>query len=89
MSKNQTPGTEPEKRYEYKPIRQTLKKKELGTYVTYGIDVKNNKQRITLVSDVTTNEYEAHNLASKCTKEQLDPIQLEEIIEDFLVDLTL
>ena len=89
MSKIQNSGIKPENNYEYKPVRQTLNNKEIGTYVTYGIDVKNSKERITFVSDVTTSKQEAHKLASRCTEAQLDPIQLEEIVEDFLVDLTL
>ena len=90
MSKKFLSTFKPEepKRYIYKAVRQELRADELGTYVTYGIRVSSDGQQLTFVSDVSTDEQAARHLAELCTSEQLDPIHLNDVIEDFLVDLT-
>ena len=75
------------KRYLYETVRQELRTDELGRYVTYGIRVSLDGRQLELVSDVTTDERAAQRLANLCTSEQLDPIHLNDVIEDLLVDL--
>ena len=68
--------------YVYEPVRQESKNEELGTYVTYGIRVSSNGTQIAFASNVSTNESEVRELTTLCTKEQLEPIHLNDVIED-------
>lgn len=75
------------KRYFYEVVRQSLTTDELGTYVTYGIRVSTERTQITFVSDISTDEHAVKHLAERCTREQLDPIHLNDVIEDFLQEI--
>lgn len=72
-------------RYAYIPVQETLTSDELGTYVTYGISVRAVDEEIAFVSDVSTEFEEIRHLTDVCTAEQLDPEQLSDVLEDFLV----
>ena len=76
-------------KYRYVPVQETFESDELGTYVTYGLSVKAVEEEIAFISDVSTEYEEIERLADLCTKNQLDPEQLPEVIEDFLAELTL
>ena len=73
-------------RYRYVPVQETLTTDELGTYVTYGISVRAVEEEIAFVSDVSTDYEEIERLADMCTAKELDPIHLEEVVQDFLAD---
>ena len=71
-------------RYCYVPIQQTIKSEDLGTYISYGISVRAVEDEIIRVSDVSTEYDTVARLAQRCTENELDPIHLGEVIEDFL-----
>ena len=83
-SKSQEP-----KLYLYEAVRQELRSDELGEYVTYGIRASSNEQQIAFVSDVSTDKQAVQHLAELCTSDQLDPIHLNDIVEDFLMEVTM
>ena len=70
--------------YIYLPLTQRLYTEEIGDYVSYGISVTKNGERIYEVGDVTTDLDALSALCEKCTLLQLDPIHLEDVIYDFL-----
>lgn len=76
-------------RYRYVPIQQTLKSDELGTYVTHGISVRTVEEEVTFISDLSTDFEAVQRLADLCTEQELDPTQLDDVIEDFLAEETL
>ncbi len=73
-------------KYRYVPVQETLTSDELGTYVTYSLSVRTVEEEITFVSDVSTDYEEIKQLADLCTIKELDPIHLEDVIQDFLAD---
>ena len=73
-------------KYRYVPVRETLHSDELGTYVTYSLSVRTIEEEIAFVSDITTDYEEIERLADLCTAKELDPIHLEEVVQDFLAD---
>ena len=73
-------------KYRYVPVQETLKSEELGTYVTYSLSVRTIEEEIAFVSDVSTDYEEIEQLAALCTIKELDPIHLEDVIQDFLAD---
>ena len=81
--------SEEPKRYVYEAIQQTLTTDELGTYVTYGIRASSEETQLAFVSDVSTDESAVRHLAERCTEQQLDPVHLENVIEDFLEEVAM
>ena len=73
-------------RYQYVPVQETLTSDELGTYVTYSVSVQTVSEEIAFVRDVSTDFDEIVQLTERCTEQQLDPVHLDDLIEDFLVD---
>ena len=76
-------------RYRYVPIQETITSDELGTYVTYSISVRTVEEEIAFVHDVSTDLEEIQHLTDVCTKQELDPYHLEDIIQDFLVECSI
>lgn len=71
----------------YLPIRQHLLHPDIGCYVTYGIVaflVLSRGRSSCFISDVSVSFAEVATLALRCTVGQLDPAQLEDVVEDFL-----
>ena len=73
-------------KYRYVPVQETLTSDELGTYVTYSVSVQTVSEEIAFVRDVSTDFEEIRQLTEKCTEQQLDPVHLDDLIEDFLAD---
>ena len=73
-------------RYQYVPVRETLTSDELGTYATYSMSVRTVEEEIAFVSDITTDYEEIERLADLCTAKELDPLHLEDVVQDFLAD---
>ena len=89
MSKKiQTPATEAG-RYLYEAVRHTVISEEIGTYDTYGIRASEGGIELIFVSDVSTDGEAVERLATTCTVEQLDPIHLGDVIEDFLAEVSM
>ena len=75
-------------RYCYIPVQETLTSEELGTYTTFSLSVRTTEEEIAFVSDISTDFEEVRHLAELCTEKQLDPEQLPDVLEDFLVECT-
>ena len=73
-------------KYQYVPVQETLSNDELGTYVTFSLSVRTVEEEISFVSDITTDYEKIKHLADLCTAKKLDPIQLKDVIEDFISD---
>lgn len=65
----------------YKIIKQNKNSTELGDYCTYGIQIGE-----ILVEDISLNRENLENLVSLMNKENLSPIHLMDVIEDFLAE---
>lgn len=71
--------------YQYLTIRQTLLSNELGIYKTFGINVVNRTgETVFTIPDVSPSREFAENLCRICYENQLSPIHLINIIEDFI-----
>lgn len=70
----------------YQIVRQELESPGLGRYVSYGIEAVTlpGGQRLTFVSDVSTDPSFAAALADRCTEGALDPAQLLDVVLDAL-----
>lgn len=71
----------------YFPVRQHLFEPNIGCYTTYGIlavRVLSHGQSSCFVSDVSVSFAKVAALTLRCTAGQLDPAQLEDVVEDFL-----
>ena len=72
----------------YLPVRQQLYQEDLGNYTSYGIAAWElptmHHSPCILVPDVTPNRRDAVRLSWQRTVGQLDPKQLEDVVEDFL-----
>lgn len=73
----------------YLPVKQQLYREDLGTYTSYGITAWKlpwlYRQPCVLVSDVTLDRRAAVHLCWQCTSGQLDPRQLKDVVENFIV----
>ena len=74
--------------YIYRAVRQELSTPETGPYTTFGILAlrleAGQRQKVCLIADVSTSRSFAADLADRCTAGQLDPRQLNDVIEDAL-----
>ena len=74
--------------YIYRAVRQELSTPETGPYITFGILALRLEagqwQKVCLTADVSTSRSFAADLADRCTAGQLDPRQLNDVIEDAL-----
>lgn len=73
----------------YFPIKQQLYQEDLGNYVAYGIAAWRipslHPSPCAFISDVTLDRRAAVDLCCRCTLGQLDPKQLEDVVEDFIL----
>lgn len=87
-TKKPKPVAEEESAYCYFPVRELCHSEELGLYVTYGLHACRRTERglraVAYISDVCVDEQAARRLAETCTQGNLDPLHLEDVIEDFL-----
>ena len=90
MSKQHSiPNAEIANSYFYEAVRESLTSDELGVYVSYGISVSLNGQTVAFVSDVSPDGADVERLVERCNREQLDPIHLNDVIEDHLSEVTI
>lgn len=72
----------------YLPVKQQLYQEDLGNYTSYGIAAWElpamHHTPCIFVPDVTPNRRDATRLSWQCTVGQLDPTQLEDVVEDFI-----
>ena len=70
--------------YRYVSFKEILYSEELGYYTAFGICAYLYSTPIARISDVSLDAKAAQDLAYLLTAEQLDPIQLDDVIEDYL-----
>ena len=74
--------------FRYIPVQERLFSDDIGFYVSYGIravkETETEAEEIICISDVCTERDTVDNLTSLCTKLQMDPVHLLDVIEDFL-----
>ena len=67
----------------YLPFEEERYHVDVGPYVTYGINAKDERGNVVRsISDVSTNRAIVASLCRKCTRNRLDPIHLRDVIED-------
>ena len=76
------------RKYGYLVLSQTLKNEDGDEYIAYGITVMSGEEEILTISDISTNYEEIRRLAEICTNDGLDPIHINDVIEDFLAGLS-
>lgn len=73
----------------YLPVKQQLYQEDLGNYTSYGIAAWKlptlHPSPCIFISDVTQDQRAAVYLCRQCTVGQLDPRQLENVVEDFIL----
>lgn len=72
--------------YRYQTYEEKLNHPDIGNYTSFGIIVlvesNQNTEELFRVSDVSVNQELVENLSNLCTKEQLDPIHIYDVIDD-------
>lgn len=75
-------------RYRYRPVKQLLSDPDLGGYTTYGIHVfihtPSGRVQSTLLHDISCDPNFVDTLAEACTRLQLDPCHLLNVVLDAL-----
>ena len=75
------------RKYRYLVQRQILKNDVGEEYAAYGITVMSGKREIASIPDISTNYEDIRLLAESCTRNRLDPIHINDVIEDFLSEI--
>lgn len=74
--------------YLYLPIEEQLESPYLGPYRSFGIAAfrltAQMRQQLIFIADVSPNEAFVSLIACRCTKEQLEPVHLRNVVEDAL-----
>ena len=68
----------------YKIIEAVIMNEETGRYRTYGIAIYDKGKLLRKINDVATDENKVKDLCIKCNSLALDPIHIDDIIEDNL-----
>lgn len=68
----------------YSAKREVINSEEFGEYITYGIQIYNDGELIREISDVSTSERKVADLCECCNRLKLDPIHIDDVIEDIL-----
>ena len=71
----------------YKAFETKIDSEEKGILVTYGIRAFDGKECIASFEDVCPNQKQIEELALRCTFLELDPVQLGDVVEDFLTGI--
>lgn len=74
--------------YFYCTYKEMLFSPYIGLYVSFGITAlygtPREREKVLQISDVSPNEIKVKRIAELCTKEQLEPNQLSNVIEDYI-----
>ena len=75
--------------WQYATYEEEREHPDLGRYVTYGIAVCDGGGTVCQrIADIYTCKSSVDELAAACTRDQLSPCQLQDVVEDFLVDFS-
>lgn len=67
--------------YTYQCIKQELHNKDIGNYITYGIEIT---EENIIMNDVSCNKEKAENIVELINEHQASPIHLNEIIDNLI-----
>lgn len=74
--------------YLYIPVKETLTSPYMGQYDSFAVAAyqvtEKGTRLVTSISDVSLDESLVSVLACRCTAGQLDPMQLPDVVEDFI-----
>lgn len=74
--------------FKYLSVREEVSNEEVGQYTTFGIKgfekVGFSWEERIYIPDVTLDKTAAEFLAKICTKEQLEPLHLEDVVIDYI-----
>lgn len=74
--------------YNYSVFVEMLKNEDSVAYTAYGIVVcsmeDNERKEVLKISDVSADKSRVEELVDLCNKEQLEPVHIYDVIEDFL-----
>lgn len=74
--------------YLYQVIRENLYNVDIGSYVSFGLKIYYINDRVAqeacTISDICIDEKKIRKLAAACNREQLSPLHIFDVIEDFL-----
>lgn len=83
QSKSKREGTV---RYRYRLLRSVRRSEEFGRYVTYGLRVclglGGQWRTVRLLADISTDARAVGALAEACTRGELHPMHLSDVVED-------
>ena len=76
-------------KYRYLPVREVIKNSPLGyPYIAYGLQaVLPDGQIAATASDVCCRLEHARELARMCTEHNLEPVHLNDVVQDYLYKL--
>lgn len=70
--------------YVYRPVEEWGFHEDIGRFRTFGIAVYRNSRLLFLRSDVFAGRAVVEEICRLCTAEQVEPVHLEDVIEDSL-----
>ena len=71
---------------EYRLFAQSMYDRVVGHYETFGVSVFEDGVMIRIVRDVSPDRKRVEALVSEFNREHLEPVHLDQAIEDFLLD---
>lgn len=74
--------------YKYKMFAEKLNHPDIGNYTAFGIavysSVDNNPKKLMNISDISTDKKIVEDLCELCSREQLEPVHVFDVIEDMI-----
>lgn len=68
----------------YYVINENREIEEVGTYTTYGIELREGGRSLRRISDVSRSYADIRRLCGKCNRLKLDPEHLDDVVQDFI-----
>ena len=65
-------------------IEEKITNEDIGTYISYGIELRYGEEIIDRISDIGTDREGIENLCRLCNDLKLSPIHFREVVEDYL-----
>lgn len=69
---------------QYILVEEEITNEDIGTYTSYGIELRYGEEIIDRISDIDTDREGVENLCKLCNKLKLSPIHLKDVVEDYL-----
>ena len=61
-------------------------KNEAGTYLAYGIEIREKGVVLRRITDIFTTYQDARKLCRKCNRLKLDAEQIDDVVQDYLAE---